>query len=142
MWYGLVPFPLSNSEGNINGESIVRSLLITYSIFLPSEREEQDIDLWENIYDPTVFYVGKADDLTVYDYMDLLIKIYGEEPDPDSFAVSEKLREFYEQAKSLRSPGIQTAFLTVDSPSGKQFRFMGQRYIPDSEILQRLVTRL
>lgn len=139
MWYGLVPFPLSNSEGNINGESIVRSLLITYSIFLPSEREEQDIDLWENIYDPTVFYVGKADNLTVYDYMDLLIKIYGEEPDPDSFAVSEKLREFYEQAKSLRSPGIQTAFLTVDSPSGKQFRFMGQRYIPDSEILQRLV---
>jgi hypothetical protein len=119
MWYGLVPFPLSNSEGNINGESIVRSLLITYSIFLPSEREEQDIDLWENIYDPTVFYVGKADDLTVYDYMDLLIKIYGEEPDPDSFAVSEKLREFYEQAKSLRSPGIQTAFLTVDSPSAK-----------------------
>ena len=139
MWYGLVPFPLSNSEGNINDESIARSLLITYSIFLPSEREEQDIDLWENIYDPTVFYVGKADDLTVYDYMDLLIKIYGEEPDPDSFAVSEKLREFYEQAKSLRSPGIQTAFLTVDSPSGKQFRFMGQRYIPDSEILQRLV---
>lgn len=139
MWYGLVPFPLTNSEGNINSESIVRSLLITYSVFLPSDREEQDIDLWENIYDPTVFYVGKADDLTIYDYMDLLIKIYGENPDPDSFADGEKLRTFYEQSKNLRAPGIQTAFLTVDSPSGKQFRFMGQRYIPDSEILQRLV---
>jgi len=139
MWYGLVPFPLSDSEGNINSESIVRSLLFTYSVFLPSEREEQDIDLWENIYDPTVFYVGKADDLTIYDYMDLLIKVYGETPDPDSFSDMSKLREFFEHAKSLRSPGIQTAFITVDSPSGKQFRFMGQRYIPDSEILQRLV---
>jgi len=139
MWYGLVPSPLSDKEGKMDNESIVRSLLITYSVFLPSEREEQDIDLWENIYDPTVFYVGKADDLTIYDYMDLLIKVYGKTPDPDSFADREKLGEFYEQAKNLRSPGIQTAFLTVDSPSGKQFRFMGQRYIPDSEILQRLV---
>lgn len=90
-----------------------------------------DIDLWENIYDPTVFYVGSADDLTVYHYKDLIVKCYGRDPDPETFADRTKLNRFLDEAKKLPRPLIQ-------SQEGRQFRFMGQRYLPDSEILQEL----
>lgn len=90
-----------------------------------------DIDLWENIYDPTVFYVGSADDLTVYHYKELIVKCYGRNPDPETFADRTKLNRFLDEAKKLPRPLIQPQ-------EGQQFRFMGQRYIPDSEILQEL----
>ena len=90
-----------------------------------------DIDLWENIYDPTVFYVGSTDDLTVYHYKDLIVRYYGRDPDPETFADRTKLNAFMEEVKKLPRPLIQPQ-------EGPSFRFMGQRYIPDSEILQNL----
>ena len=141
MWYGQVPFPLLIDKDNVVKLSLpetLQALLITYSIFTNGSGEA-DTTLWENIYDPTVFYVGKADDLTIYDYKNLLVKTFGQEPDPEAFTDSDKLDKLIKEAKKLPKPRIQPEWTSVNTPVGAQFRFMGQRYIPDSEILQKLV---
>ena len=78
-----------------------------------------------------MFYVGSTDDLTVYHYKDLIVRYYGRDPDPETFADRTKLNAFMEEVKKLPRPLIQPQ-------EGPSFRFMGQRYIPDSEILQNL----
>ena len=35
-------------------------------------------DLWKLVYDPTVFFVGETDDLSVYDYQTLIREFYGD----------------------------------------------------------------
>lgn len=141
MWYGQVPFPLlidRNGVVELSVPETLQALLVTYGIFT-NGRGKADTELWENIYDPTVFYVGSADDLTIYNYKDLLIKVFGQDPDPETFTDSAKLGALLEEAKKLPKPRIQAEWTTVNTPAGAQFRFMGQRYIPDSEILQKLV---
>jgi len=141
MWYGLVPFPLLKEQGDdviLDEEATCRALLMTYALFMGGSGVS-DVELWENIYDPTVFYVGSADDLTVYDYKDLLVQVFGDDPDPNSFLDNDKAQKLLEEAQKLPEPKIRQEWISVNAPSGKQFRFMGQRYIPDSEILQTLV---
>jgi len=144
MWYGQVPFPLfRESDGKVElaVPETLQALLVTYSLFTNGSGAA-DIDLWENIYDPTVFYVGSADDLTIYHYKDLIVKVFGEAPDPETFADRARLDKLLEEAEKLPHPLIQAKWVEelwgVDTPVGVQFRFMGQRYIPDSEILQNL----
>ncbi len=145
MWYGQVPFKLleeSNEKVQLAEPETLQALLSTCNLFTNGSGEEQDSILWENIYDPTVFYVGSADDLTIYHYKDMLIKVFGHTPDPETFTDSGKLEKLLEEAKKLPKPRIQAEWVEelwgVDTPVGAQFRFMGQRYIPDSEILQKL----
>lgn len=140
MWYGQAPFPLYKDEETKerNVEQTLQALLITYSLFLENSGTPDSV-LWENIYDPTVFYVGNTDDLNIYHYKDLLVKVYGEQPDLNGLNDGEKLDRLYEEADKLPEPRIKGKYTSVTTPVGKQFRFMGQRYIPDSEIIQEMV---
>lgn len=137
MWYGLIPMPLLEEE-EIAKDTTAQALLITYSIF-SDVNGKSDIDLWETLYEPTTFYVGSADDLTIYDYKDLLVTVYGEKPNLETLLEQKNIDKLFEESKKLSEPKIQQAWSSVNTPVGKQFRFMGQRYIPDSEILQKLV---
>ncbi len=141
MWYGQVPFPLLDEKGGLVVPETLQALLITLCVFSEGSGMP-DAELWENIYDPTVFYVGSSDDLTIYHYRDMLVKVYGSSPDPETFTDSSKLKMLLEEAKKMPQPKIQADWVEelhgVDTPVGPQFRFMGQRYIPDSEILQKL----
>ena len=136
MWYGQAPFPLYKDEAYTqrNIEQTLQALLITYTIYLDKEY----YDNWEMIYEPTNFFVGSSDDLNIYQYADLIIKIYGDSPDINSFADEEKLDKLYEEAKALPEPRIKPKYTSVTTPAGKQFRFMGQRYVLDAEIIQEL----
>lgn len=142
MWYGQAPFALY-SRGE-DGEAVkdikktTRALLITCSIFM-DYKNTSDAALWEKIYNPTIFYVGSTDDLNIFHYKDLILKVYGAEPDLDGLMEEDKMAALYREAEKLPEPKIQAEWATVNTPVGKQFRFMGQRYIPDSEILQKLV---
>lgn len=141
MWYGQAPLPLYIEKDGQKKKSVdqtLQALLITYCMFLNDE-ETKDIELWENIYDITNFYVGSSDDLSIYDYKNLLIKAYGENPDINTLADKDKLDIVYKEAEKLPEPQIVPQFTGSTIPVGKQFRFMGQRYVPDSEIMQRLV---
>ena len=135
MWYGQAPFPLYFEEPDRNIEQTLQALLITYSIY----SEEENFLKWENIYEPTNFFVGSSDDLAIYEYGELLFKIYGDEIDLNELNHPGKLDEFYKEADTLPEPKIKGKFTTVRMPVGKQFRFMGQRYVLDADIIQELV---
>lgn len=141
MWYGQVPFPLLDDNGQLVVPETLQALLVTCSLFSKGSGTP-DIELWENIYDPTTFYVGSSDDLNIYQYKDMLVNVFGESPDPETFTDSGKLKKLLAEAKKLPQPKIQQDWDEdlngVDTPVGAQFRFMGQRYIPDSEIMQKL----
>lgn len=141
MWYGQAPFSLYTEKDGmkvLNEKMTVRALLITYSIFM-DYRGNSDVELWEKIYNPTIFYVGSTDDLNIFDYKDIILKVYGSDADLDDLMADEKMAAVFREAEKLPEPQIQAKWTEVDTPVGKQFRFMGQRYIPDSEILQKLV---
>jgi len=137
MWYGQAPFPLyfDEEEKERNVEQTLQALLITYSIY----SDKDSYDMWEQIYEPTNFFVGSSDDLDIYQYGQLLFKVYGENPKLNSLNDEKKLEQFYKETKELPEPRIKAEYTTVTTPVGKQFRFMGQRYVLDAEIIQELV---
>ncbi|MHB9059374.1 MAG: DUF3160 domain-containing protein [Bacillota bacterium] len=141
MWYGQVPFPFKRvgpaGEEPATG-SILEASLITYVLSKPDADGKTLIDTWKAIYEPTALLVGEADDLTPVEYKSLLDEVYGAKVRPDSFADPAKVAVFAERGSKLRSPRIVAQLAGI--PSGPQLRFMGQRYIPDSEILQKLST--
>ncbi len=136
MWYGRMMFrlePGKTPEAKEKGREETRQ-----AILIVNAMNEEDMKLWEKIYDPTVFFVGKTDDLNVYEYKAMIKEVYG-----DTITdIDEKLDEFISIAKTCRDPRITSSFVYDVEKSEevtKGFRFMGQRFIPDSYIFQQLV---
>ena len=101
---------------------------------------------WAGIYEPTTFLVGKTDDLDFYDYQHIALKIYGKIPPIKELDDEFRLRRFMSEARKLRKPKILSTLMTdtEDEKEGVEkiplgFRFMGQRFIPDSYVFQNLV---
>jgi hypothetical protein len=142
MWYGQVPMPLykkSPSEEIIRDvDSTLQAMLLTHATFMNNETDN-DVTKWESIYDPTLFYVGAADDLDIYDYKEILDQVYGNDLNLDTMDDDDKINAFYAEADLLPEPKIKPKYTAVNTPVGKQFRIMGQRFVPDSEIMQNLV---
>lgn len=137
MWYGQNPFPFEY-EGERTEQQILQALLITHLLLTSTIDSEALIGLWEKVYSITALYVGSTDDLNVHHFGKLMEEAYGKSPPPDALADKEKLDLFYENSKKLTQPRIVGTLLGI--PSGLQFRFMGQRFIPDSYIMQELVS--
>ncbi len=137
MWFGTAPYAFVEN-GTLLYDNIYRALLVSFTAFADSG-ETCNAKLWADIYQPTTQYVGDSDDVNVFDMNGLRISVYGDSDDPDIFndeAYQEKLAL---AVKALPEPQIAASFELLDSPTGKQFRFMGQRYTLDSEILQKLI---
>jgi len=146
MWYGRIAFRLKPRKGEEKGkEETLQAILMVAAINDATVRAEPALDVWDRIYEPTVFFVGKTDDLNVYEYMELIADIYG--PDfsslsPDALADNAKLENFIAAAQELRNPMINSSFVWEGEDMEKVtkgFRFMGQRFIPDSYMFQQLV---
>jgi hypothetical protein len=137
MWYGLIPFAVKTNEGRVD-EQIRQSLLLTHSIY-----RAKLLNDWETIYEPTSFYVGAADDATPAIWKQAMDSVFGANAAPAAFADTQKFDAFIAAAEKLNPARIQNRRLiqpgkTVAPDAAVQFRLMGQRYIPDSEILQKL----
>jgi len=106
-------------------------------------RDEDVFKLWKMIYAPTVYFVGKTDDLYVDDYVKLIKEIFSPNESVDKYDDQEKLAEFINRAIQLRAPKILSGLAFAEDGdfrvSTKGFRFMGQRFIPDSYMFQELV---
>ena len=131
MWFGQNYF-LTYEEYDI-----IQALLITQQLYNNEVEGERLIDLWMTIYKATEFYVGAVDDPGPPEYMYILLKLFGDKPNLDDFSDEVKLIEAKRMAKDL-SQMTRIKVQMVGIPNSAQFRFMGQRYIPDSEIMQRL----
>ncbi len=100
----------------------------------------------------TASYVGIADDLTPYEYAEAIRKVYGTAVAWEELADEAKLLQLKGHLASLRSPQIyggtgnieilppfSKADLAENLDKTKGLRLMGQRFIPDSYMLQQLV---
>ena len=137
MWYGRLHFDLVgvvNGVPNKDGRKMtLQALLIADAL----AGDAKALRLWRQIYEPTVYFVGKADDLDVDDYMGLARRVFIDSG-PERFANPDKLAEFMTRMGKLRTPKILSG-AGRGAGSNPGFRFMGQRFIPDSHMFQELV---
>ncbi|MFA5022200.1 MAG: DUF3160 domain-containing protein [Patescibacteria group bacterium] len=104
-------------------------------------------NLWQRIYEPTVFFVGKADDLSFTDYSKVLTSVYGNSFLAKDLVDNSKLESAKNGLANLAAPKINSMpiadvrFAPDRTKEIKGLRFMGQRYTLDSDIFQRLVYR-
>jgi hypothetical protein len=122
MWYGNVGFPAGSSPDTLVALLVAREL----------RRAPGGEALWQTIYEPTVFFVGRADDYTPQAYAAISDRVYGQGASVDALADPAKLTAFAAGVHRLPGPGITGGSLPP------QFRFMGQRFIPDSRVFQEL----
>jgi hypothetical protein len=122
MWYGRMAFALPDREDTLQALLVLNALL---------QEDSKLIKVWERIYEPTVFFVGRTDDLNIYDYKELAHQVYGKEISIEEIANAKKLTLFIAKAEAIKKAKIVSCY--VDG-----IRFMGQRFIPDSYIFERL----
>ena len=143
MWYGRMSFHLGNPyDPEVAWRETRGALLIVRALYNTQAGDEPALDVWDRIYEPTAFFVGAADDLTVHDYAAAANEVYGGLPDAHALADEATLDVFVETAKELRPPSIVGGFVTDQQDAVEMtmgFRFMGQRFIPDSYMFQQLV---
>lgn len=99
-------------------------------------------ELWRKIYSVTGFFAGASDDLTFYDYSNVLNEIIGKEIKPTDISKLD-LAQFQEEISKLRGPKILGGF-EIDLAGNLKdltqgMRLIGQRYALDSQILGDLV---
>ncbi|MGC8958378.1 MAG: DUF3160 domain-containing protein [Chloroflexia bacterium] len=143
MWYGRMSFHLNTpADAEAARRETRAALLIVRALHNLRVDGEPALDVWERIYEPTAFFVGTSDDLTVYDYAGLAQKVYGGLPDPAALADEGRLDLFLQEARKLRPPAILGGYVTDRQKPEEvtlSFRFMGQRFVPDSYVFQQLV---
>ena len=143
MWYGRIDFKLKPGKSD---RAVLHGRMMTLQALLMADALMQDgktYSLWRMIYEPTVYFVGKTDDLSVDDYMVFIPEVFGEKGPVDRYGNRDKLTAFITKALELRPPRILSGAAFVEdgefASSTKGFRFMGQRFIPDSYMFQELV---
>lgn len=149
MWHGRISMLLQSdviAAQNSENEAKIQ----TIQALLISDHFDRDKNLqarWDRIYSVTAFYVGFSDDLGPYEYAKALDTVFGNDRNGVSFD-NESLTELKTELEKYESPkiyggtgeiipaGSETENKTLEATKG--FRFMGQRYTPDSYILQKL----
>ncbi len=138
MWFGRMRFVLKpgvTKEAMETGRSQTQSAILLSLIIASSSSLET---IYNKIYEPTVFFVGKSDDLNFYNYIPIIKKVYGQKVSISDLTDTKKIDEFIDAALKLPNPKISTTGETSVNKS-KGFRLMGQRFTPDAYILQNLV---
>ncbi len=162
MWFGRMTFLLKGSPSRnealvsvpeSNQQTLAASMLtkLLAQTELADKRKARDV--WERIYAVTAFYVGLADDLGMQEYQAALHKVCGAALDLAQLNGGQKLLELKADLARHSPPAIYsgTGQMAVFNPSGgpeelvkaldksQGFRLMGQRFVPDSYILGKMV---
>jgi hypothetical protein len=138
MWYGRINMRLQKP-----GETRM-ALLITYILRNTDVDGTPAADVWARVYDPTVFIVGKSDDLGFHEYGALWDSVFGADASPSAIADEAKLNTFIDAARQLPPPQINSMWVYIweDKQQVTQgFRFMGQRFVLDAYIFGQMTWR-
>ncbi len=153
MWYGRMAFLIRKG---LVSEDRARDLTIQASLIAADLSSDSNASkYWERIYAVTSFFVGFADDYTPYDYLEVLRSLFGGTLSLDelqSIKRDDIVLKFRHELLKRGKPKIYggTGACQVSPPITKDkldecleksagMRFMGQRYVPDSYVFQRLV---
>ncbi|MCC4769602.1 DUF3160 domain-containing protein [Methanosarcina sp. DH2] len=151
MWHGrmsmLLKGELIKSEDPAKDARIqtIQASLIASEL----ENSPELLENWDRIYGVTAFYVGFSDDLGPYEYMEAMDSVFGNGGREFNETVVEELKtalaeyqgpEIYGgTGNCLLEPPFtpEQADECLENTTG--FRFMGQRFIPDSYVFSNLV---
>lgn len=142
MWYGRMGFSLDSPD--LTRDAII----ITGQINNLSSGENKISDMYNTISTAVEFFVGEIDDLTPYEYSNLIQKFYGSTLNDQEFVDNDKLNDFIKTGiDTLPKPRIVSEAVDLYDNGGErdellkklmQFRFMGQRFTPDAYVLNNL----
>jgi len=139
MWYGRLTFRLNDDF------ETQRALLVTQAVRSGTTSDGTPaLTLWENIYEPTVFIVGKADDLGYLEYGALSDQVFGKNPDLAKFADATLFAQFKQATQTLPPPQINSMWVWIwqdQAQVTKGFRFMGQRFTLDAYVFGQVIWR-
>lgn len=138
MWYGRINMRLQRPD------ETRMALLITYILRNVVVNGQPAADIWARVYDPTVFIVGKADDLGFHEYGALWDSVFGPDAPASAIADDAKFASFVEAARQLPPPQINSMWVYIweDKEEVTQgFRFMGQRFVLDAYIFDEMTWR-
>ena len=163
MWYGRMAFLLKGHEkwGQL-GEAFInpynakiqtlQACLLAVSLNTQQVDERLAREIWDRIYTVTAFYVGLSDDLTPYDYLWALERVFGQEyiltelDDPNHFLELKAELALLPAPKIFGGTGDPNVLPPVTEETLKEIldktkgmRLMGQRFVPDSYMFQNLV---
>ena len=134
MWYGRMAF-LQSDEDKTRSAVLLNLAL----------RDSGAMEDWQGIYDVTCFFAGASDDANCNDYLPLIDAAYGADTDVTALpGDSEGWQQFTQALSSLKPAAINSMPVKEwedrdEATAG--YRFMGQRYTIDADILQQLVYR-
>ena len=139
MWLGRMRFEVKDPVNPELAKLQTRqALLLSYLMATVEINGSKALNVWERIYYPTAFIVGESDDLTFYDYLKVIAQVYGEFS-PKDVNDDEKLDEFREKVAELdKSKIMASPVFPYEKSRLPGLRFMGQRFILDGYIHQRL----
>jgi hypothetical protein len=135
LWFGQSQFDLK-ADDQVRAVQLSTYYLLYYAINDPQWGKGQLKGLWETVYEPTTFYVGRVDDLSPEHVQQAMKEVYGEKVfQVAQLADDAKLQKIRKRLLELNPQKVKTAYFDMPNVG---VRFMGQRYVPDSEIFQRL----
>jgi hypothetical protein len=135
IWFGQSLFDLK-ADDQVRAIQLSTYYLLNSDINDPQWGKGRLKELWQTVYEPTAFYVGRADDLSPEQVQQAMKQVYGEKAFPIAqLSDDAKLQKIRERLIELNPQKIKTAYFDMPNVG---VRFMGQRYVPDSEIFQRL----
>jgi hypothetical protein len=144
MWYGRMTFRLKTRDPEIGRAETRAALLIVQALREAEVNGRPALDIWRDLYDPTAFLVGRSDDLTAFQYLEVINDVYGPTPTLEDLVDEAQLDAFIEEAERLPPPrilGLVISETDDEVEATKGFRFMGQRFVPDAYIFRQLIWR-
>lgn len=144
MWYGRMTFRLKTKDADVGRAETRAALLLVQALQNAQVNGEPALDTWRDLYDPTAFLVGRSDDLTAFQYLDVITAVYGQSPSLQTISDEARLDTFIEAANELPPPRILGLVISETDDveeTTKGFRFMGQRFVPDAYIMRELIWR-
>jgi hypothetical protein len=144
MWYGRMTFRLKAKDPEVGKAETRSALLLVQALQDSSVGGRPAMDVWQDLYAPTAFMVGRSDDLTAGQYIDVMDSVYGSNPSVEDVADEALLQDFIDLAFQLPAPKI-LGLVIMDTDdveaTTKGLRFMGQRFVPDAYVFRELIYR-
>jgi hypothetical protein len=154
MYLGRMTFLINGGEKLIVPEDVASVQTIQAAMIANELQLNPDLlEKWNRIYEITSFYVGISDDLTPFDYNESINKVFTGEFDYNNLS-QDKVLALQDELNTKESPrvtgGAGQCSVVVEEEVGiikneekcldqaKGLRFMGQRFIPDSYIMEHL----
>ncbi len=144
MWYGRMTFRLKAKDPEMGKEETRSALLLVQALKDASVDGRPAMDVWQDLYAPTAFMVGRSDDLTAVQYLDVMASVYGPQAVISDLVDESKLQVFIDQAFELPPPrilGLVIQDTDEVEATTKGLRFMGQRFVPDAYVFRELIYR-